>query len=31
MLVNVDEAPSDEVMERLRNVSHMIAAKIVDL
>ena len=31
MLVNIDAAPSDEVMERLRNVSHMIAAQIVDL
>jgi D-3-phosphoglycerate dehydrogenase len=31
MLVNVDGLPSNEVMQRLRNVSHMIAAKIVEL
>jgi D-3-phosphoglycerate dehydrogenase len=31
MLVNVDGLPSSEVMQRLRNVSHMIAAKIVEL
>jgi D-3-phosphoglycerate dehydrogenase len=31
MLVNVDRVPDDEVLERLRNVSHMISAKIVEL
>jgi hypothetical protein len=31
MLVNVDRIPGDDVMERLRNTSHMISAKIVEL
>jgi D-3-phosphoglycerate dehydrogenase len=31
MLVNVDALPSREVMERLRNVPHMIAAQMVEL
>ena len=31
MLVNIDAAPSDEVMERLRNIPDLIAAKVVDL
>ena len=31
MLVNIEAPPSDEVMERLRNVSHMIAAQVVEL
>jgi len=31
MLVNVDPAPSDEVMEQLRNLPHMITAQLVEL
>lgn len=31
MLVNIGAPPSAEVMERLRNVSHMIAAQVVEL
>ncbi len=31
MLVNVDPAPSDDVMERLRSLPHMITAQLVDL
>ena len=31
MLVNVDALPPKEVMERLRNVPHMIAAQMVEL
>ncbi len=31
MLVNVDVHPSDEILERLRNSSHMIAVQLVDL
>ncbi len=31
MLVNVDSAPSQAVMERLRSLPHMISAQIVDL
>ncbi len=31
MLVNVDQAPDDEVMEGLRNLPHMISAQLVDL
>jgi D-3-phosphoglycerate dehydrogenase len=31
MLVNVSPAPSDEVMERLRNLPHVLAAQLVDL
>ena len=31
MLVNVDEAPDESVMERLRSLPHMITAQLVDL
>jgi hypothetical protein len=31
MLVNVDEMPADEVMEKLRALPHMITAQLVDL
>jgi D-3-phosphoglycerate dehydrogenase len=31
MLVNVDSLPDDRVLERLRNVPHMIAAQLVEL
>ena len=31
MLVNVDTGPSDEVMEKLRNLPHMISAQLLDL
>jgi L-serine deaminase len=31
MLVNVDQMPDDEVMERLRGLPHVIAAQLVDL
>ncbi len=31
MLVNVDEAPSEDVMEELRALPHMITAQLVDL
>ena len=31
MLVNVDRLPGNDVMEKLRNVSHMISAKVVEL
>jgi D-3-phosphoglycerate dehydrogenase len=31
MLVNVSPAPSDEVMEKLRNLPHVMAAQLVDL
>ena len=31
MIVNVDSAPSRAVMERLRNLPHMISAQLVDL
>ncbi len=31
MLVNVDPLPNEEVMERLRNVSHMISAQVLEL
>jgi D-3-phosphoglycerate dehydrogenase len=31
MLVNIDRAPSDDVMERLRNLPHMISAQLVEL
>lgn len=31
MLVNVDPAPDETVMERLRGLSHMITAQLVDL
>jgi D-3-phosphoglycerate dehydrogenase len=31
MLVNVDSAPSPEVMERLRSLSNMISAQLVEL
>jgi len=31
MLVNVDQMPEDDVMERLRGLPHMIAAQLVDL
>jgi D-3-phosphoglycerate dehydrogenase len=31
MLVNVDQLPADDVMERLRELPHMIAAQLVDL
>jgi D-3-phosphoglycerate dehydrogenase len=31
MLVNVDTAPSEEVMEELRNLPHMITAQLVEL
>jgi D-3-phosphoglycerate dehydrogenase len=31
MLVNVSPAPSDEVMERLRSLPHVMAAQLVDL
>jgi D-3-phosphoglycerate dehydrogenase len=31
MLVNVDDVPSDEIMERLRNSPHMITAQLVEL
>ena len=31
MLVNVDAPPGDDVMERLRNTSHMISAQVVEL
>ena len=31
MLVNIDGPPSAEVMGRLRNVSHMISAQMVEL
>jgi D-3-phosphoglycerate dehydrogenase len=31
MLVNVDQAPSDAVMERLRALPHMITAQLVEL
>ena len=31
MLVNVDQMPDDDVMEKLRELPHMIAAQLVDL
>jgi L-serine deaminase len=31
MLVNVDSVPSESVVERLRNVPHMISAKLLEL
>jgi D-3-phosphoglycerate dehydrogenase len=31
MLVNIDRAPDSAVMERLRNLSHMISAQLVEL
>jgi L-serine deaminase len=31
MLVNMSGVPSDEVMERIRNIPHMIAAQVVEL
>ncbi len=31
MLVNVDNQPSDAVMEELRNLPHMITAQLVEL
>ena len=31
MLVNVSPAPEDAVMERLRALSHVISAQLVDL
>ncbi len=31
MLVNVDNAPDESVMERLRELPHMISAQLVDL
>jgi L-serine deaminase len=31
MLVNVDQMPADEVMEKLRALPHMITAQLVDL
>jgi D-3-phosphoglycerate dehydrogenase len=31
MLVNVDSAPESEVLERLRDLEHMISAQLVDL
>jgi D-3-phosphoglycerate dehydrogenase len=31
MLVNVDQMPDDDVMERLRRLPHVIAAQLVDL
>ncbi len=31
MLVNVDTVPSDDVLERLRNLPHVIAAQLVEL
>jgi len=31
MLVNVDAIPTRRVMERLRNIPHMIAAQLVEL
>jgi len=31
MLVNVDSAPADEVLERLRDLEHMISAQLVEL
>jgi hypothetical protein len=31
MLVNIDRAPDADVMERLRNLPHMISAQLVDL
>jgi hypothetical protein len=30
-LVNVDETPSEEIMERLRQSPHMITAQLVEL
>ncbi|MCG8592727.1 MAG: phosphoglycerate dehydrogenase [Proteobacteria bacterium] len=30
MLINIDSAPSERVMERLRNVEHVMAAQLVD-
>jgi D-3-phosphoglycerate dehydrogenase len=31
MLVNIDRAPDSAVMERLRNLSHMISAQLIEL
>jgi hypothetical protein len=31
MLVNVDQMPADDVMEKLRALPHMITAQLVDL
>jgi D-3-phosphoglycerate dehydrogenase len=31
MLVNVDTVPSDNVIERLRNLPHVITAQLVEL
>jgi D-3-phosphoglycerate dehydrogenase len=31
MLVNVDTAPADAVLERLRDLPHMISAQLVEL
>jgi D-3-phosphoglycerate dehydrogenase len=31
MLVNIDRAPDADIMERLRNLPHMISAQLVDL
>jgi hypothetical protein len=31
MLVNIDRVPGDDVMERLRNLPHMISAQLVEL
>jgi hypothetical protein len=31
MLVNVDAAPSEAVMERLRNLPHVISTQLVEL
>jgi len=31
MLVNVSPAPSDDVMEKLRNLPNVMAAQLVDL
>ena len=31
MLVNIDRVPADDVMERLRNLPHMISAQLVEL
>jgi hypothetical protein len=31
MLVNIDSAPSEAILERLRSLPHMISVQLVDL